>query len=394
VTSDVPIPALLGGDPVREDGLPPWPLMSPEIRSAAESAFADGTWGRYHAEHTTELAVQLCEYFDQSHCQLTCSGTAAVELALRGVGVKAGDEVIMSAYDYKPSMTNVLYLGAIPVLVDVLPSNAQIDVSRIEAAITQKTRAVLVSHLHGAMADVIAVREIADRRGIAFVEDVCQMPGALIGDRRAGTFGDVCAISFGGTKTVTVGRGGAVLTHWDAIHQRIHLHANRGNEVYPLSQLQAAMVRPQIADLDAARELRAKRVDEVVAVSKREWIVPFRSTVPDCEPDYYKLGFWYQPELISGLSRDRFVAAMRAEGVPFDVGFRALHLIHARRRYRACGSLENTERADREVVALHHPMFLVDDAAEVVKAALDKVESHAMLLRDAPLAPDEPGLMT
>ncbi len=109
---------------------------------------------------------------------LCSSGTAAVELALRGLGVGPGDEVILAAYDFKANFTDVLALGALPVLVDLRPDDWQLDVEQVESALGPRTRAVIASHLHGGSVSMHRLREILAGREIGIVEDVCQCPGA------------------------------------------------------------------------------------------------------------------------------------------------------------------------------------------------------------------------
>ena len=184
-----------------------------------------------------------------------------------------------------------------PVLVDCRADDAQLNVSAVEAACTEKTKAVIASHLQGGLVDMPALREIADRRGIAIIEDVCQVPGAVVAGRPAGAWGDVATLSFGGSKLVTAGRGGAVLTSRAEIAQRIKLYTQRGNEAYPLSEMQAALLLPQWELLEQDHAVRAKVVAELCDLPS---IVAFRSAKDRSfaerkatVPVYYKLGFWY-----------------------------------------------------------------------------------------------------
>src|SRR5204863_8705884 len=128
---------------------PEWPLPDPDVAAGVRQALADGSWGKYHGPRVAGLARLMTEYHQVAHAVLCASGTAAVELALRGLGVGPGDEVILAAYDFKANFTDVLALGALPVLVDLRPDDWQLNVELIAAAITPKTKAVIASHLHG-----------------------------------------------------------------------------------------------------------------------------------------------------------------------------------------------------------------------------------------------------
>src|SRR5438105_5276374 len=128
-------PAILGGSAIRPEGPPDWPFPDPDVAARVQGALADGSWGKYHGPHVPELAELLAAYHDCAHVALCSSGTAALELALRGLGVGRPDEVILAAYDFKGNFHDVLAVGAVPVLVDVLPGNWNIDPARIPAAV-------------------------------------------------------------------------------------------------------------------------------------------------------------------------------------------------------------------------------------------------------------------
>ncbi len=166
-----------------------------------------GDWGRYHGPHAAAISQAITATIGVEQVQLCSSGTVAVELALRAAQVGPGDEVILSAYDFKANFTNITLLGATPVLVDCRENDAQLDVSQVEAAITDKMKAIIASHLQGGLVGIAALREIADRRRVVLIEDVCQAPGAIVSGRPAGAWGDIATLSFGGSKLITRGAG-------------------------------------------------------------------------------------------------------------------------------------------------------------------------------------------
>jgi len=221
------------------------------------------------------------------------------------------------------------------------------------------------------------LRDLADERGLAIVEDACQMPGGVVNGRPAGCWGDAGVFSFGGSKLLSAGRGGAVFTDRADVAQRIRLYTERGNSAYPLSELQAAVLLPQLERLDERNQRRAASAAQLAELlSHVDGLRPFRNSTDTepCQPGYYKLGFQYNPDDFAGLSRDGFVEAMRAEGIAMDAGFRALHRIHSRRRFHQSGSLTEADRADRQTVVLHHPILLGDEAGlEQIVAAVEKV---------------------
>src|SRR5262249_16778136 len=143
---------------------------------------------------------------------------------------------------------------------DVDPNNWNLAPERLEAAAGPNTRAVIVSHLHGGVVPMPQVLAVAAARGLRVIEDAAQCPGALVHGRRAGTWGAPGVLGFGGSKLLTAGRGGALLTRHADVHQRVRLALNRGNTTCPLSELQAAVLLPQVDKLDARNVRRAAAV--------------------------------------------------------------------------------------------------------------------------------------
>jgi dTDP-4-amino-4,6-dideoxygalactose transaminase len=371
------LPALLGGPPVRPQGPPDWPGPDDAVRQALEAAWRDGSWGQYHGGHVATLEARLAEYHGVPHA-LTCgSGTFAVELALRALQVGPGDEVVLAAYDYPGNFLCVHVVGATPVLVDIHPDNWNLDPARLEAACGPATRAVIASHLHGGLVPMREVREFAAARGIRVIEDAAQCPGALVQGHRAGTWGDAGVLSFGGSKLLTAGRGGALLTPHADVAQRARLALHRGNSVCPLSELQATVLLPQLDRLDERNAYRLQQVRHLLeGLRAVPGLRPFVNACVDSSPGYYKVGFQYEAEVF-GLPRERFVAALRAEGIAFDEGFRALHAGRSPSRLRRGSDLSEADRAGRGMVILHHPVLLetTGDVEEVARA-VGKVRAH------------------
>src|SRR5262249_10827698 len=153
-----------------------------------------------------------------------------------------------------------------------------------------------------------------------------QMPGALIEGRKAGTWGNIGVLSLGGSKLLSAGRGGVLLTSSPEIKQRVQVYCNRGNHAYPLSELQATVLLPQLERLDERNQQRAASVMKLADRLREENGLRFlMNRVSSASPGYYKLGIQYTAEWFGGLSREHFVDAARAEGIEFNVGFRAFH---------------------------------------------------------------------
>jgi len=377
MSSDDSLPALLGGPPVRPQGPPDWPLPDEDVARALHAAYCSGNWGKYHGGCVEQLEQRLAAYHELPFA-LTCgSGTFAVETALRALKVGPGDEVILAAYDYPGNFLSIHAVGATPVLVDIDPDNWNLRPDCLTAALGPNTRAIIASHLHGSMVPMVEVRALADAHGLGVVEDAAQSPGAVIQGRKAGTWGDIGVLSFGGSKLLTAGRGGALLTRHADLHQRMRLLLHRGNHICPLSELQAAVLLPQLTKLDSRNAHRAGMVTALTeGLKELPGLKPFVNAVT-CNPVYYKLGIQFDTEEF-GLPRPVFLAAMRAEGVGFDEGFAALHVGRSPQRLRRIGDLKEADHAHAGAVILHHPVLLGDRAEiEQIVTAVRKVYANA-----------------
>jgi dTDP-4-amino-4,6-dideoxygalactose transaminase len=359
--------------------VPAWPPEIEPVREALELAYRNGDWGRYEGPFSKQLDQELADLFGVRYVATCSSGTLAVELALCAVGIRPGDEVVLAAYDYPGNFLSVHAIGARPVLVDVHGADWNMDAGRVEAAIGPATRAILVSHLHGSVVRMPEVVELAERRGLAVVEDIAQVPGGRVAGRLAGQWGQAAAASFGGSKLLSAGRGGAVLTSDRLVYQRLRLASQRYNQLYCLSELQAAVLLPQLellGDWNERRRRNADRLSELLG--ELPGLEPIRCTCPESAPCYYKLGIKFDGSAWAGMSRAEFITAAVAEGVELGAGFPAAHLGRSTARYRAPEPLPNASDAHERLLLLHHPVLLGDAAdIEAVAAAFAKIHRYA-----------------
>ena len=338
-------------------------------------AYHSGSWGRYQGPHGQRLSEMLSRILDVPFATLCASGTVAVELALRGLQIGPGDQVILAGYDFSGNFRSIETTGAQPVLVDIDPNTWCLDPQWLSQAISSQTRAIIVSHLHGGLAPMRQIKQIARAQNIHVVEDACQAPGATVGGQPAGSWGDVAAFSFGGSKLLTAGRGGALVTPHEEVHQRIKIYCERGNHAFPLSELQAAVLVPQLDQLPERNRQRTANVqrlhDKLGGILRLQPLAPEPA---DNDPSFYKVAFLYQQDCMEP-KREEFLAAVRAEGVAMDAGFRGF----VRRSERRCGrvgDLKHSRQAAGATVLLHHPVLL--ESSEVmdrVAGAIRKVVS-------------------
>ena len=348
--------------------------------AALEKMSRDGSWGRYHGEHCEQLRAAIAKMHDAEHVALVASGTIAVELALRGLGIGTGDEVILAAYDFPGNFRAIECVGATPVLVDICQHTWCLDAEQLETAISSSTKAVIVSHLHGGLANMRSIESIARKHGISIVEDACQSPGAVVDGRTAGTWGDVSVWSFGGSKLLSAGRGGAVMTRDDRVMQRIKVFAHRGNDAFALSEMQAAVLIPQLKQLAQCNAQRLQNVLRLTeALDGLEALRGLRQNNYENQPAYYKVPWCFEPAVSDPTSREDAIAAFAAEGIAIDAGFRGF-AGRSERRCRKHGELKHARAAAQATLILHHPILLentetIEKLARTMRRVIENV-SH------------------
>lgn len=371
--------AIDGGPPAVPQGPPVWPLLDEHIRENLLQAYADGSWGRYHGPYVERLEELIAQRHEVAHALSCSSGTIAIELALRGLQVGPGDEVLLAGYDFSGNFRAIEATGARPVLVDLLPNSWAMDPGSITEAISEATKAIVASHLHSSIAPMSEIMEIATEHNLGVVEDACQAQGAKVEGRVAGTWGDVGVWSFGGSKILTAGRGGAIFTSDDSIAQRAKIYCERGNHAFALSELQAAVLLPQLAKLSEYNDRRFDNASYLYELTEDiDALVPPREIPEHSRPSYYKPSWILNQAALANRPRERFIAALQAEGVALDAGFRGF----TRRPESRCGKpapLVNAERASANTLVLHHPVLLqTRQVIQQVAEAFHKVASvHA-----------------
>ncbi|MBM3501400.1 MAG: DegT/DnrJ/EryC1/StrS family aminotransferase [Armatimonadetes bacterium] len=212
--------AIDGGTAVVPSGtVRTWPEFTDSDRAAVLRVFANNQLHTNAAPFAQELQAKWAEYCGVKHCLVTNGGTGALHIALAAAGVRAGDEVITSAYSYWATAASILHQNAIPVFADVDPQTTTIDPARIEEMITDQTTAILPVDIHGVPADMDAVRAVAQKHGLLVVSDCCQAHGAAYKGQRVGGLADISGFSLNRSKNLTGGEGGLVTTSSDE-HQR------------------------------------------------------------------------------------------------------------------------------------------------------------------------------
>jgi len=211
--------AINGGTPAVPKSLAfhPWP---PPLDKRGEKLILEAVRQGNHSgggPHVRMLEQEFAQWNGNKHCIATCYGGAALHMCVAGCGIGAGDEVITTAMSWTTSATCIIHHMAVPVFVDVDWKSMQIDPAKIEAAITRRTKAILVVHYWGIPSDMTPIMKIAKKHGLKVIEDACQAHGTLYKGRKVGTIGDCGAFSFNQNKNLCGGEGGVFVTDDDEI---------------------------------------------------------------------------------------------------------------------------------------------------------------------------------
>ena len=215
-------PALLGGTPVRREPFPGWPRVDDQDEKGMIEVLRSGHWYRGAGDVVNQFEAAYAELTGAKHCVAVANGTSSLITSLAALGVGPGDEVIVPPYTFIATVNAVLLHHALPVFVDTDPETFQINARKIEAAITDRTAAIMPVHLGGSVADLDAILEVARKHKLPVVEDACQSHLAEWRNRKVGTWGSAGGFSFQNSKNLTSGEGGAILTNDGELAERCY----------------------------------------------------------------------------------------------------------------------------------------------------------------------------
>ncbi|WP_406272306.1 DegT/DnrJ/EryC1/StrS family aminotransferase [Nocardia sp. NBC_00881] len=328
--------ALLGGTPVISKAAPHflWPPLTEATAGAVLYQLWDGFSIYNRSSVIAELEDALQRYFGVRYAVLTSSGTAALYSMYAACGIGPGDEVIVPAYTFFATATPLLHLGATPVLADC-DARGNLDPHDVPRRITDRTKAIVVTHMWGMPAQIQSLKQLADTYGLQLFEDASHAHGASVAGRKVGTFGRAAAFSMNGPKPLSAGEGGFVLTDDDEVYHRVLLHGQYNkrcrseipsdSELYRyavtgmglkhrIHPLAAAVALDQLSRLDEYLDGRqriaayiADELDELPGV-----------TIPRAElgvqSSWYGLTMQYDADSFNDLPVERFHEALLAEG--------------------------------------------------------------------------------
>jgi perosamine synthetase len=305
------------------------PINKPSI-SELEIGYVDDAirngWGAKCYDYIFRFEKEFSAFQQSKHALATSSCTGAIHLALMALGVRAGDEVIVPEITWIASVEPILYIGAKPVFVDVLPDTWCIDPAKVREAITPKTKAIIPVHIYGNLCEMDAIMDIAKKHGLVVLEDAAEGLGSEYKGQKAGSIGDAGVFSFHGTKTISTGEGGILVTSRPEVYEQAKILNDHGRDPkvgktfwmenygykYKMSNLQAAMGCAQI-----------ERADELIGKKRLifSWYRELLKGLPcrlNPEPPGTKNSYWLPTAIFDEevmFDRDRLFAYMKEHNI-------------------------------------------------------------------------------
>jgi len=358
--------ALLGGKPVRTTPFPSWPRFDKLEEHAWLEVLRSGKWFRGYGKQVDRFEEAYAALTGAKYCLATANGTSALFTSLNALGVEPGDEVLVPPYTFVATINAVLLQHALPVFVDSDLETCQLDPAKIEALITDRTRAIIPVHIGGSAADLDAILPIARKHKLPVIEDACQAHFGEWRGRKLGTLGDTGCFSFQASKNLNSGEGGAILTASEDLAEKCYTfhnngrgrktpgldfsyHANGAN--LRMTEFQATLLMAQMTRLEEQSKTREQNAAYLTRLLKEiPGMAPARMYEGCTRNAYHLYMFRYLKEHFAGLPRATFLKALRAEGVPCSGGYAPLNqepFLKNVLASRACRAVFSPERLAR-----------------------------------------------
>jgi dTDP-4-amino-4,6-dideoxygalactose transaminase len=400
--------ALLGGRKAKNKPFPVWPYYDSNEERTLKEVLESRVWWRTPGTKTLEFEKSFAKFHGARHGIAVTNGTAALEVTIAGLGITAGDEVIVPNFTFVATASAVLFANALPVLVDVDPETYCIDPDLVEDAITSRTKAIIAVHMGGHPADLDRLKKIASRKRVALIEDSAHAHASEWRGQRIGTFGVAGTFSFQASKLMTAGEGGMIISNngkFEVQARSVHdcgrmpgewfySHFIYGSN-YRLSEWQGAILQVQLSRLDQQTKRRhenARILDRLLRAIPG--ITPQKLDERCTRNGQYAYIFHLNKKEFAGLTTERFIEALNAEGIPHQASYPPLHQLDMFRNgeYRKRligkqakgkhkflkGKFPVTKRAAWETVWLPQPVLLGDEQdMQEIAAAIGKIQKNA-----------------
>ena len=314
---------------------PKWPISEERELEMLTQVIRSGNWWRMTGNMVSDFEEKFAKLHDVKYCLGVTNGTQALELVLAALGIKAGDEVIVSAFTFISTFTAPIYNDAIPVPVDVDKDTFCMTPEAFEKAITPRTKAVIPVHMAGHMCDMKAIYEIAKKHNIKVIEDAAHAQGASFDGYKVGHYSDAAIFSFQNGKIMTCGEGGAIITNNKEVYDELYLLHGVGRPVNDktyrhvvlgtnarMNEFQGAILLAQLERLETLNKRRHEMALHLDALlSDVQGVTPQKYDPRVTDNTHYMYMFYYNPEFFGGKSRSEFVEALNEEGIPAFIAY-------------------------------------------------------------------------
>lgn len=315
----------------------PWPIFSDEELNAVKNIVESREWGISSSADSSvsNFEKQFADYIGVKHAFSIANGSVALRVALIASGVKPGDEVIVPAMSFIATASIVVEANCVPVFVDIEAGTYNIDPDKIEAAITDKTKAVIPVHFAGHSCDMDRIMKIAKKHGLFVIEDACHGHGGSHKGQKLGSIGDAACFSFQSSKNMSGGEGGIITINNSEIYEKLFALKNVGRKPggkwyehfylgcnYRLTQFQAAILLCQLSRLDSQNKLRAENAVYLTSLLKNiDGVTPLEVASYVTEHAYHLYIIKYDKTKFNSLSKAEFSDLLNSEGVPCFMGY-------------------------------------------------------------------------
>lgn len=330
-------PALLGGRKAYPEGFTGWPIYNSREEQALINTLRTGNWGRLNGNRSATFESEYAKMLGVKHTLGLSSGTSALFTMLGAIGIGPGDEVIIPPYTFVATYNVVVLNYALPIFADTDIESFQIDPDKIEQAITKQTKVIMPVHIGGSPADLDRIIPIGKKRDIPVIEDACQAHLAEWRGKKVGSYGIGGAFSFQSSKNLNCAEGGAISTNDDEFIKQCYRFHNQGqggsSTSYStgsgvrginmrITEFQTSLLLSQMTRLEQQAKTRYENALYLTKLlNEIPGITPAKLYEGTTNSAFHLYMFRYDPSHFEGLSRERFVKALSAEGVPCSTGY-------------------------------------------------------------------------
>ncbi|MGI6544808.1 MAG: DegT/DnrJ/EryC1/StrS family aminotransferase [Limnochordia bacterium] len=398
--------AINGGRPIRTKPFPKWPIHDARDVAAVTAVLESGEW--WFGEKVAEFQRRFAAFHEAKYGVAVANGSVAIEVALKAAGVQPGDEVIVPPLTFVATATAVLNIGAIPVFADIEPQSLGLDPAEAAKVIGPRTKVILPVHLGGVAPNMDDILALAREHGLVVVEDAAQAHGSEWRGKRVGALGTAGTFSFQQSKNLTAGEGGIVLTNNPEVHELAYAYHNVGRKLqsafyehavlgtnYRMTEMQAALLLVQMERMEEQMKRRDDNVHYLFdQVRQIEGLQPVAGSDGCTRCSWFVVRILFDPAVYSGITKPRFCAALRAEGIPANESYTTpLYALDVFKNIRETAPLAYeaggrrldystvrcpvAEKLGATYISFHHSAFLGDRSdMDDIAAALRKVYEH------------------